>query len=1734
MASVTPPYFFDEYLRPITRKQPTERERALGLTLKDIDWLSAVYTATDSGRQAGDLPMSVETLALERPGQTAIALAGTFMMSPSPAGKKAVLYTPYAGMEVFDNREACLEELTQRLKDPVLRLDLIRFLSIAQRSELLPKSPFTLTALTLKNGVFEEQEKAIKANQTEDMQHVLRELRTIPTLAEMLEVGFEGLIEKMEDFKHLKLKDTRVNSFSASKDDNGNGVSRWVGSASLSDTLLQYYVKQAWPTGQTRTFSNPRHDKSGFTEAQHKQDQTRWETLVQQAAGILAKLLSAALQSWWNEPIGKDKSAAGQSRMDLFTQAMSDKFREGLLFKRQDDVVTSEQARRLLAIFLPDQAARSAWHKALRIETVKIHAPYQHYVQLAATLLIIDEHAYLYTQSRGLQVLKDAEDLNDTLLSMLKAAGHRDELLNFLSLDERSLYLNMRDVQVSGLPVEGGVFWGMVNDIYDKQLSNLEYALTQFRRSEGTVDLNALLDCSLDIRQMLDSRLLSLDAEGRWSLHPISSGNGRPSTVQAERAKLQLQALQTDESILIAQRAKHPTLRSLATEALNEAMAKHYLDLDAADVFVNTYPTEAQDREERVPDSSVNMVDHFIQRLANATGAISSTPRLGFYGSRHEGAALSWNSLNSRIFNDVITQTVANFTNHNVRAQPRRFLKKYGEEMAKCFMHGLRSEAELRLLNNTLGQTPYAILDTVLRADSMTRVKRHGLHGFLPDAFGLTVTTNADKTPQPLASCFVLTERGGLDPLRSGEVVLWTPQLGYEAFPSLTALRDALKQRLAKFDRRNALLENLRINLRLSHQTYQLGPLQRIDGHLLENRQQSYLTHHLATIDYWLAMPLGPKQLQDRLDDEMQRVAPSNIDRAKAIANTMIQQQALPAWLGMASPMDQLRHAELLEQYRLSAPDNQDYLHSLPTLREHVADALTALLKTRFPDTPLDPENILIPARVALNGHTQSLTDFALRHLPDLEPDNLTPQARDTTALPATLDGSAVVQLVRQLDIGKTYRELLKTHLTADTEDARKRRELFCQQLPWQVLRHAHEETLEERLSPSGWGFVQQIFDMPDAVARDAVTGATAMIRPLELIATAGATPAKVLGVYVIGPRGMATGPSLLYAPYAPFSVLKEYGSEEKLQDAINVPGPLQDWVLRQMGDPDQATFRNLFKQPQSPKEKEEEEKEKEEKVSLASNPIRGNLLRQLFHDNAEQLIKMLSCQFDKAGKHLWDGVTSLLRKGVPMALQFIAGKLKYPLVVWRSFKLFKASAEALQEQRFGEGLHIFIQGLAQIASLREQLDEVLPSDAKPAPPAPSTDPDSPVPAITADTLDVTEPQRTRMRRFEDMTVALTDMQLDPNSHVYTQPVNNRSYVPVGGRVYPVARSGNRWRVSLAPELGPLVERNAQGQWVLDLSEREPHFGPTLSRVRGRVITRQTVREAMNIEAAGMPAIRGLDWEKGLCIDRGLNLAIGYTQTCRRNLLQFALHRDPDSRVGLFLSEMFGLIKFSPEQVEKVLNRVREVLDGLTEQSLVTLDSSRFVMGAARGDAIHAFAFTVPKDVERKIYLLDLFFNSTMQEIYGNHLNLPFGIGDHARAATLIHEVSHIVSKTEDYAYLDSMTPYLDLISRGTPDGQKLYTKLEQVQSTAFSVLTPATVLFKTWDALADRWNDIGDTGSVKARDKILHLTGAKTLDDARQRFMSDVDRRIDIILANADSVTFLITHLGRESEPGA
>ncbi|WLH82313.1 dermonecrotic toxin domain-containing protein [Pseudomonas sp. FP2338] len=1715
MTGVTPAYFFDEFLLPIKRNSPSARERALGLTVKDLDWLHTVYQASDAARKDPErqtYPMSVERLMINVSGQAPFPLAGAFVMSPTPDAGKALLYTPYGGIQVFDDHASLLVDFAEQLADTVQRVELMSFLSIAQRNALPVGTPLTLTTTVVEGAVMQDQEQALEACQQDNVRAVLEHLQKTPTLYGMLDTLL-GIMAR-SNFPNLDQRDTRVDFFIQ---DPAGGQRRWANSLPLSEALLQFYVNHAWPKDQIREYFNPKHITHTLAPADLEHDQQYWETLIKETSGSLSKLLDSLLKTYWNEDIGNETS-----RLELFSQVMADKFRLDVLLKRQEQILSADESHTLQALFLPDQRARNAHARKLSVEKVRLHAPYQHYVELASTLLISETHAYLYTQSRGVQVLQDMQALKDTLQSMLKAAGYEDELLNFLSLDERDTFIGLNRIDIAAQPVQGNVFSGMLEDIAaTKQISNMNHALDLFRRSDGQVNLEALLDCALDIRTMLDSRLAALETAGRWTMHPVSSGNDRPSTVQAERAKLHLQRLRAAEEALATERKQHPTLRSMAALALNAELQAQRLPLKAEEVYINTYPTRAQEREERPSLTSVSMVDHFIKRLSGETSNVPDISTTGFYQQLEPHLALKLPSMTLSAFNMINEQVLKVFANHEMRQLPLLFLSNMSKKHAHVMLLGLRSEAKLRLLGKTLSPDSEAVVDTLLRTDSLVRLTRHALNGFLPDAYALTLNLGTSDTAHTLANLFVLTERGGIDPQRSGQAVLWTPRRGYEVFASVQALREEITQRLQHPIKCLPLLENLTLSFRTPHQVYQLGQLQRIDDNVLDNRLKTYGDHVMHSIDQLISMKLPAPALQDCIDAALEQSAPTNLTRALAVASAMAHQQALPVWLGTATAKDQIHQAELLEQYHNSAPDAEDYLHGITSLRTHTQTALLALLKARFPGQTLDPDNVLIPVHQALDVHVDSLTDFALRHWPNLDAENIRPRSRTATALPASLDASAVVQMVRQLDLKSVYQKLLQSRLAPKTDEGRKRRRLFCQQLPWQTLQYAHEQRLQERLTAQALSSVQQVFDMPDAVARAALDSAAATFRPLELIATEGATPAKVLGMYLLGPAAGSAGPVVMFAPYTDSHVLKEYESEQALLDEVGRPGELQDSIIRHLEAPHQATYRNLL----------QNNRHRPLDIRLAFTAVTGNALHLLFNDNTLILLKMLASQFEEGAKSLWDRITHLLGEGIPQAVQFMAGKLSYPLMVWRSYVLFKRSADALQLHQWKAALKDFIKGVAQMAALRGELEgtEAPPPNETEVSEADLSDETLPT-ATQLSSLRVTAPSRTRLQPLEDHDVALTDLELNASSHVYTDKTTLKNYVPLAGKVYAVKKTAKHWRLEKDHLKGPFAGPNQQGKWVLDLNHHTPRFGKTLSRMR----TRSDEQNAINIEARGILEIAGLSSWQAQVINEALNIATYYANNCHRNLVLFSAQRDPNSRIGVFLGEMFGVFSLSAVQVDRLTSVVHGMLEELCDSSLTRCDSTRFVSGISRADMDTQYAFTIVGDPERRIYLLERFFYPNMNA-YRGRLNSPFDISAHARASVLIHELTHVKLDTEDIAYLDTVRPFADLIDTAKRGSQALKTELEDLRKYALSTLTPADMLFKAWDDYTATWEDYGPgTSTEDLRKKTLNLTGAKTLADARAAFMSDADKRFNTILTNADSLTYLIMELGRMLDAGA
>ncbi|UWF46806.1 hypothetical protein NYP20_15755 [Pseudomonas sp. N3-W] len=1021
----------------------------------------------------------------------------------------------------------------------------------------------------------------------------------------------------------------------------------------------------------------------------------------------------------------------------------------------------------------------------------------------------------------------------------------------------------------------------------------------------------------------------------------------------------------------------------------------------------------------------------------------------------------------------------------------------------------LQAELKLRTLARTLQGTEQAIVNAVL--DTPVRLQRAALNGFLPDVFSLALKAGNTGKTMPLASCFVLTERGGLDPAHSGKSILWTPALGFEAFASIQPLLAELDRRLLSDDERSALIENLPRSQRLAGQSLALAPLQLIHEDFFKHLQEPHVRLDTVAVERMLDSRL-PTTLRADLSSLVTVGKPkAGLQRAMDIGEALITREKLPTWLALASIDDQRLHAELLQQYLNNAKEDKDYLSGVRTLSRTAHHLLQQQLNTD--GIEVDPDNVQVrinqrPTAAAL---TQTLTEFALTHLHELDGLAFTLASLAATALPIQLDMTYVKGLIRNLKLGERQRTTLSLAFAESLADAQLRRKRFAAQVPWQLLCHAHSEKLQERLSETGFDFIQQVMNMPDALAREAVTGANAIVRPLEFKGLTGESTIKAPGIYLIGPKPGTEGPQVLLAPYSATHGFKEYDSESHLLNELKGHGALQKWVLGSMSTADQQRCKTRIAATAS------------NSISLASTPLRGNLLKTLFNDNVHLLTRLLGAQPDENRQSEWHTVKHVLGEDLDQASSLLTGKLAYPVTVGRSYREIKASAEDLQGHKWGSALKAFISGMAQLVMLRQSTDS---SEVSPASTVESAAPTPPTHTQWKH-IDITAPERTNLQRLESTGVDLNSLALQRTLGLYKHPTTEQHYAPVEGKVYPVEKRGSRWQIRIPGDNGPQVLQNAAKQWVPTADAQAQRFN-----LVGKLRTWIAISGGMNVEADGMPEIRRLFPVRARLIDEGLDLATHYAWNCFRNL---ELLKAPNSQITpahQLIMDFLDVPNVLPEHVSLIEKTVSDIFAALLDPSLRQEKSKRFVVGRLMEDAENSFAFAIRSDRQQKIYLAEKFFKPGFEHYRNYMTDASFPISPHARAATLIHELSHIVNKTEDISYLDATRPFVDLIETTSGRARVLNNTLHNLQTTALSHKTPLNQLFAVYNDDTQRWEDLGDTtyeDTDTAYRHVLKMTGEATLSDARRRFRQDPQKRLAVMLGNADTVTWLITHLGRQ-----
>lgn len=1570
MTHIPAPLFFPEALQDIKRLTP--RLRALSFTLEDLAWLRNVELASHTQRLAQRSPMTVDSIQVRTGTAEPVPLVGSFIMHSTPGDHGAVLYTPYGGLLKFDDVSALLQALNDTLLDPRARVDLISLLPIDQRNTLPIAPPFTLTQHVIEGPVFDHQLEALDQSQRRNVTLMLDQLNQLPTLTTMVNQLFNSTLAT-----HLPAMDQR-----------NTRVSYWPAPATIEagptpppepeplvDAILRAYRHQARPLTLVRQFSNPQY----ATSTHDPEHQQRWENAFTYISANLPSLLVYLLQTYWAAHTG-----SGVSRRRLFAQAMSDKARMDLLRKRQSAIISPKQSRRLAALLDLD-------HRPSAVQAQKIHLwEYrERFVELAASLMLMeDSTAYLYTQPKGFQVLKNTEDVKQVLSTMATARGHDDELYSLLTLAERDVFLGFDQPDVSGALITGPVFQDLTDAIIAKQKDNIAYALQTWRNSDAAFDIRTLFDQALDVRSLFDNQLFNVDSGTRWSPRAPGPATHRPSIVLAMKAALSIKTFQSVQA--------------------------------------------AFDRK-LVTDASI-------------------------------GAE-----------------------------QQRTFLESIKPQLAHAMSVGIRGEATLRMLTQTLHADEKAIVDSALNPDKPTPAQRSKVNGFRPDAWSLTLECPQVSGVIPLANCFLLTERGGLDAATSGRAILWTPGAGLESFSSIDRIKDQLRRRLEDPVKRLVFLENIPRTQFRPHRAYTLGSFRLIERNLLQDRQQSAIEQYLEARQYRRSLTAPDTQALPDLEPLTQIPTSLNLQWATQIAQAIITQQALPTWLGVAPHPEVQRHAELLEQYRNSIAHGKDYLHGIPPFTDYVHQQLRTLLLSRFPDVDLDRQQIYLTPSLEPGAPAQTLIEFALSPLHATQ--GMDFDITSTRALPAGLNLQAVRNLIQRLDIQTAYQQYLTDNLASTAPDVASRQQRFIQQLPWQLLIHAHALKLQGQLSERGLTLLEHVLDMPEPLARATVTGANAIVRPLELMPIEGTTTAPTLGLYLIGEQ--ASGPQILYAPYGHGLELKEYENEAQLISAINQRGALQDLVIQRLPALLQSAYRNQLTGST------------EASVRLACNAFKGNLLHQLFKDNTALLSRMLGSQSDPGSQDDWDVLKALFAKGVTFGTRFLPAKLTIPLILWQSYTSFKDSAEALQDHHWKTALYTFINGVAQLAMVGKLLHE----------------PDAT--ARERPTVDVTAPARTQLQPFEASDVTLSPTKAADGTFRDTQTAHH--YVPVEGKVYRIDRRQVAPRIVNDHQHGPYVQ-NTGTQWTRDPEVHTVHFGKAMSTLHSRHQPRTPalVREFLNVEARGMHAIRRLYPQRARQIIQALDLARFYAFNSLHNL---ALMKDniSGSRLEPFFKTFFDVEDIDEALLKKIKAAIVPVCLALVDPTLDRLDHDRFVVGSARLDVDSLIAFVV-NDAQQTVHFTENFFNQQLSE-YDNALTQPFDVLTHAQAATLIHEFTHLFANTFDIASLESRRPFTDLISTSTSHHRDLKQQQGTFQRNALSLQTPSEELFARWNQAQGAWEDFEEVAGTRTlRNAIQSATGTRSLEAARQAFLDPASpiRRIDTILRNADSVTSLICEMGR------
>ena len=1753
MSTVTPLYFHSASLRQRFIHELDRATDAGRLKPEEVAWLRKLtLTPPDHGAAADPDPVRVDRLVLNDALPTSLEVSAALLFSHSEtADSRMYLLTLADGLAVFGDRQSLLTGLFARFAGG--------------------NAATGFEYEKVDGDAFSAQMRAIVEFQAASTRQLTARLRMTPTLFAVLS---DTLAVQLRRLSPPLRVDPATHLMRIVQPASGADEQRVLVTQTLAQTAFEDFCDFRQLPGVRRQFLDAQGRLVG------EQDAVHMARALSDAVTELPVHYSHSLERFWKDP------AHGRPFCEIAIESYRTSLSHELYSRVQDGTLSEAQYQ---AMMPADRAATRAIDTDLPGKRIVLQWGDGTQRTLAGTFVLDvgpTGQGPLFWFSPDHE-LKQFESLS-ALTAFCSTPEGGDILSASLDLADQSLLLRADGFELILEDIAEPLVVERVESIFTMQLRNLQHVCRLRTQAEK---MSAMFDDALDVRQLIDPRQQHFSVGRWTSNVPLNFGRTWEQSetddlvlVDSVSGPDEIVTFPYDRARTSAPLASQLAPSWLEQSQVSDAGAEHLRELDNAlvsyaETALQTYicvasPTQLLAREVRlrwlqpsVPDGSdvalnsvavsetlrvfsSDLVSLLLERVSGHRS--HPLPHTAQIIVPPESPAANFDmELVNLLIERAATDFAARYVEHYEQSQigKARLGNRQLQPVATAFTlreDALRLDLALRQRKAELSAAAVAVVSQVL--DSPVRSLRSGSSATFTEVFTLAI--ECENAPgAAISDALVLWQPANA----AAGAMLWTGPRGWRQFASvevlnehvLGALRGPHAERwLSLLGERDQLL--LRNHLARRPAQAMRVHLHRVDGHAVRALQQSVLDRQLQNLQQLCARATRCR-FEAQLFIELARSTEVDEPLIRMLDNLAMRiditlfEELLPPWLKSASVADMKTYNEIWRRYYVVSSGNESFLFDIPSLKDYSRDRLIEQLAKDFPDRQWDPDHITVTLRryvPALTGvgqipsgipaatlvNSESLTDYAVNRFVDIQDGILTVTSDEHPDAVGLLTANYLRTMTRHLDVGAGFMVLLRQALNPANPDWPRRSRLYAEQLPPMMQAVAMQQKLEGGLSAEAYAYISRVVEMPDGIAREPVGETPVIISPLRLVADEGMTPDTVKGAYLICPRGAGRGPVILHAIIHPAFVFREYPDMAALLADIRSDEALQRMLLERLDPEVRKRYEHGgFIEPHLPFAAEsfgDVPTHTPGPVTVSLAEVKGNALQLLLTHTVNLLVDLgvantvSSAQADQAS------LKFLGMLGLEQVLSIMPGKLATMVALWQSHSLLQASAASASGRRWGEAISEFSAALGVMVTAREQADKDDLVEGEPA-----TGEESSATTFEWAGVTLTADQLKRLRALEARNVSLNDLKRDDLLSLYRDSKTQTLYAAVGGTVYQIRRRSEDAQWMIVGEdgtPGPLVRLDGRQRWQLDIGLKGG--GGLVTRMRAEGAQR-SAEDALIIEARGMQEIRTLYRDRALAIGQAHLQAKRYLENCLDNLNVHSPGTPPDPRVLEILGDFFGVNPPGQDLLIETERAVKALFDEVMDASLSPYSSPRFVVGSTRPGHESTLGFIIKSDPKKRLFLTERFFQVPAYRVSNDPQG--FDMPAHYRSAVLIHELSHLVLRTHDIAYLETNAPFPDLLLANSTNTIKFKSDLERLQREGLSHFSERDDLFLHMKD--GEWSDL-DSQDGEACTAVLDLTKSMTLDEARDEFLHDATKRSRVLMKNADSVTLLILRLGRHN----